>query len=396
MAGTLRVNVSKVQAYLQENDLDGWLIYDFRGLNPVATSIVQLGDHFFSRRWLYFIPKSGQPAAIVHKIENAIFPQLPGRRLLYAGWVELEEQLTQMLDGTSVIAMEYSPENAIPTISFVDAGTIEMIRKLDVDVVSSANLVQYFTCRLSSAQVASHKKAVEVLHETQKLAFAEIEQHLQQDRKITEYDVQRFIMSRLQEHGLVSMADAIVAVNSNASNPHYAPTAEQFTQIRKGDCILIDLWAKQDTPEAVYGDITWVGFAGKNPPPRYREIFEVVRDGRELAVTFLQQAAQKKRAVQGYQVDEVVRNHISGKGYGDYFFHRTGHSIDEHDHGKGVNIDSYETRDLREIVPGLLFSIEPGIYLPEFGVRTEIDVYFSEQGPEVFTPRQQELILLDV
>lgn len=390
------LNIESVQKYLRDSGLDGWLIYDFCGINKIAHTIFTFSDHFFSRRWFYFIPQKGEPVAIVHKIENAIFPTVPGKKLLYAGWQELQSALTQTLEGTQKIAMEYSPKNAIPTISYVDAGTFEMVSEIGPEIVSSANLVQFFTCRLSEQQLETHKKAVKMLHETQKLAFQMIESKLQKNQPFNEYDVQQFIRERIYSNGFISMSDAIIGVNGNASNPHYAPTKDSFSPIRKGDCILIDLWAKENVPNSVYGDITWVGFAGQNPPQEYAKIFEIDREARDKAITFLRESHAQGKTVKGCQVDEVVRNHIIENGYGEYFFHRTGHSIGQEDHGKGANIDSYETVDLREIIPGLLFSIEPGIYLPDFGVRTEIDVYYSEKGPEIFAPMQQELVLMDL
>ncbi|MFQ5627455.1 MAG: M24 family metallopeptidase [bacterium] len=396
MSRHFHLNIPSVQNYLAETDIDGWLIYDFAGINKAAAEIFTFSDHFFSRRWFYFIPKEGQPTAIIHKIEDAIFPELPGEKLLYAGLNELNNTLSEVLNGVRKIAMEYSPKNNIPTVSYIDAGTFEMISEIGPEIVSSANLIQYFTCRLSDEQLESHKKAVQLLHEAQEQAFKMIESKLQKNEPVTEYDVQQFIRKHIYENNFISMSDAIVGVNSNASNPHYAPTKDTFSPIQKGDCILIDLWAKENTPNSIYGDITWVGFAGKNPPDEYAKIFEIDRDARDKAVTFLRESHAQGKTIMGCQVDEVVRNHISAHGYSEYFFHRTGHSIGQEDHGKGVNIDSYETVDMREIIPGLLFSIEPGIYLPQFGVRTEIDVYYSENGPQTFAPMQQELVLMDV
>ncbi|MCB9508678.1 MAG: aminopeptidase P family protein [Deferribacteres bacterium] len=396
MNQNFHLEIPAVQAFLKEAEIDGWLIYDFHGLNKAAAEIFTFSDHFFSRRWFYFIPKSGEPIAIVHKIEDAIFPVVPGKRMLYAGWQELQSALETLLAGVGKVAMEYSPKNAIPTNSYVDAGTIETIRAIGPEVVSSANLVQFFTCRLSDDQLQSHIKAVRMLHETQEKAFQFIETRLQKNKAVTEFDVQQFIRERIYANGFQSMSDAIVGVNGNASNPHYAPTKDLFKPINKGDCILIDLWAKEAKPNSIYGDITWVGFAGKNPPEEYVKIFEIDRDARDKGVALLQDNHAKGKTTLGHQVDDVVREHIASHNYGDYFFHRTGHSIGQEDHGKGANIDGYETVDLRELVPGLLFSIEPGIYLPQFGVRTEIDVYYGANGPEVFAPMQKELVLLDV
>ncbi len=393
---SLQLNLRDVQKYLQEQKLDGWLIYDFAGLNRVALEIIDLSGHFLSRRWFYYIPAEGEPVLILHKIETTNFPQIEGKRVTYAGRLELVERLGDIITPGSRIAMEYSPENAIPTVSYVDAGTYELIRQFKAEIVSSANLVQYFTCRLDDAGLASHKHAVRTLHDIQTEAFKLIEKRLQRDGQVTEYEIQRFILDQFEHHNFVSNSDPIVARNANASNPHYAPSAEQTDTIRPGDCVLIDLWAKENKPGAIYGDITWCGFAGKNPPQKYIDIWTIARDAREAGLDLLHKNHEQGITTQGYQVDAVVRAHITEKGYGEYFFHRTGHSIGEDDHGKGANMDDYESKDLRDIIPGLLFSIEPGIYLPEFGIRTEIDVYYSEEGPQVFAPRQFDLILMDI
>ncbi len=396
METQVKLDIGAVQDYLQKSGVDGWLIYDFFGLNKIAQEVFVLTGHLLTRRWFYFIPAEGEPVALVHRIERANFPQVPGRRMLYSGWQELHAALRSILQGASRIAMEYSPQNAIPTNSFVDAGTFEVVREFVDEIVSSANLVQYFTCRLNQDQLESHRRAARVLDEAQQKAFQYIEHRLRDGKTVTEYEVQQLIMQHIHDNHMTAMADAIVAVNEFASDPHYAPSREQFNEIKKGDCILIDLWGRETHENGIYADITLVGFAGTEPPEKYVEIWTIARDARNLAVDFMRERHQKGLTIRGYEVDEVVRKYISDRGYGEYFFHRTGHSIDQNDHGKAVNIDSFETRDLRELMPGLLFSIEPGIYLPEFGVRTEIDVYFGENGPEVYTPVQDELILMDV
>ncbi len=393
---SLQLNLRDVQKYLQQQKLDGWLIYDFAGLNKVALEIIDLGGHFISRRWFYYIPAQGEPVLLLHKIETTNFPAIAGKQVTYAGRHELVARLGDIIRKGSRIAMEYSPENAIPTVSYVDAGTFELIRQFGAEIVSSANLVQYFTCRLDDEGLASHKRAVTALYDIQAEAFQLIESKLKSDGKVSEYAIQQFITGRFREHGFVSNSEPIVARNGNASNPHYSPSAQVTDIIRPGDCILIDLWAKEDKPGAIYGDITWCGFAGQNPPEQYVEIWTVARDAREAGLALLQQAHDQGKTVQAFEIDAAVRAHITEKGYGEYFFHRTGHSIGEDDHGKGANIDDYESRDLRDIIPGLLFSIEPGIYLPDFGIRTEIDVYYDTDGPKVFTPRQTDLILMDI
>lgn len=392
----IALDVPEVQALLRDQKIDAWLIYDFHGINAVARELFVFAGHLVTRRWFYCIPQEGEPTLLAHRIEETNFPPLPGKMWLYAGWQELEAQLAKLLKGYSRVAMEYSPRSAVPTVSYVDAGMLELIRDHVDEIVSSANLVQYFTCRWSTEQLASHREAAEVLYRAQQSAFSLIERELSSGKEISEYDVQQHLVKFITDADLTAMGEPIVAVNGNASNPHYAPTASRTSMIRPHDVILIDLWGKKTTPRAVYADITWMGFAGTAVPAKVQHVFNTVIAARDAGVEFLRESFKRGETIQGYRVDEVVRGLISQAGFGDYFFHRTGHSIGVEDHGNGVNIDSYETRDLRDIIPGVGFSIEPGIYLPEFGVRSEVDVYFGVHGPEIYTPPQQHMILLSV
>jgi Xaa-Pro aminopeptidase len=408
----LLLDIAGVQETLAAERLDGWLIYDFHGLNAVARELFVFNSHIVTRRWFYFIPAVGEPVLLAHKIEKTNFPKLPGQMFFYAGWRELHKQLQKLIrlavrqkgvkKGAKPstrrprVAMEYSPMNDIPTVSYVDAGILELVRSLGVEVVSSANLVQIFQARWNVEQLASHIAAANVLFQAQQRAFEKIKTALRNGQPINEYEVQQFILQEIRAGGCITENAPIVAVNANASNPHYAPTAKAFSPIRKGDVILLDLWAKSPSPKAVFADITWMGYAGRNVPDKVQQAFQTVVTARDLAVSFLRQKSGSGKPVLGYQVDEVVRRHIKAAGYGDYFFHRTGHSLGIQLHANGVNIDSYETRDSRQIIPGLAFSVEPGIYLTEFGVRSEINVYFGDNGPEVHTQPQTELITLDV
>lgn len=400
VAKGLLLNVAEVQKALAAEKLDGWLIYDFHYINAVARELFDFGGHMVTRRWFYLIPATGTPTLLGHKIEQANFPSLPGRVIYYAGWQELHQHLRDLLQSTGKakprLAMEYSPMNDVPTVAYVDAGMLELLRSFGADIVSSANLTQLFQARWDAEQLQSHIAAAQILHATQQKAFKKIETALLANQPLTEYDVQQFMMGEIRAAGATSEDEPIVAVNANASNPHYAPTAHEHSPIRKGDVILLDLWCKMNTPRAVYADITWMGYAGTTVPPEVQKVFETVIAGRDSAVNFLRQQFAAGQVVPGYRVDEVVRQHITAAGYGQYFFHRTGHSIGTSVHGNGVNMDSYETRDSRVIIPGLAFSVEPGIYLPEFGVRSEIDVYFGDHGPEVHTPAQTELVKLAV
>jgi Xaa-Pro aminopeptidase len=396
----LRLDIAEVQKALSAEKLDGWLIYDFHGINAVAAELFVFEGHMVTRRWFYLIPATGEPTLLGHKIEQANFPPLPGRAIYYAGWQELHQHLRDLLQSMGKtsprLAMEYSPMSDVPTVSYVDAGMLELLRSLGAEVVSSANFIQLFQARWDDGQLQSHIAAARILHATQQKAFKKIEAALQAKQTVTEYDIQQFIVKEIQAGGAMIEDMPIVAVNANASNPHYAPTAQANSPIRPGDVILLDLWCKMTTPQAVYADITWMGYAGTKVPDKVQQVFQTVVAARDSAVDFLRQQAANGQIVPGYRVDEIVRQQITSAGYGQYFFHRTGHSLGTTVHGNGVNIDSYETRDSRHIIPGVAFSIEPGIYLPDFGVRSEIDVYFGANGPEVHTPPQTELVKLAV
>lgn len=390
------LDIDAVQEALRREGLAGWLIYDFHGINAVARALFSLSDYHITRRWFYFIPSSGEPTLLAHAIEKTSYPALPGRMLLYAGLQQMQERLREVLPTAGQIAMEYSPMNDVPTVSYVDAGMIELLRSLGVDLVTSANLVQEFQAKWSAEQLRSHIAAAQVVHEAQREAFQMIETALQARTPINEYDVQQFILQRFAAANCITDSAPIVAVNANASNPHYAPTASVYSPIRPGDVILIDLWAKQKTPRAVFADITWMGFAGAEPPERVQHVFDTVREARDRGVDFLRQNWQAGKPVKGYEVDQIVRQYITEASFGDYFVHRTGHSLGAEVHANGVNIDSYETRDSRAIIPGVAFSIEPGVYLPEFGVRSEINVYLGDNGPEIHTEPQRALVTLQV
>jgi Xaa-Pro aminopeptidase len=388
--------IPAIQTFLRRENLAGWLIYDFHGLNAVAREIVPPSEFHVTRRWFYLIPAHGEPVLLAHKIEEKNFPPMPGKMQFYAGRQELLDRLRALLPVGQPLAMEYSPMNDVPTVSFVDAGMLELIRSFGVQVVTSAQLIQEFQARWSEAQLHTHIAAAKILHEAQAQAFAQIAAALRANRPITEYDVQQFIVGKITAGDCISDSEPIVAVNANASNPHYAPSAKVHSSIRKGDVILIDLWAKKKTPGAVYADITWMGFAGKQIPARVQEVFNIAKTGRDRGVEFLRKKFSAGETAHGYQVDEIVRGYITDAGYGEYFVHRTGHSLGTLTHDKGVNIDSYETHDTRTITPGVAFSLEPGIYLPEFGIRSEINVYIGTAGPEIHTTPQQEMTILEL
>jgi len=390
--------IPALQRALAEAHLDAWLLYDFHAQNPTAVGALGLTGRMLTRRWFYLVPREGEPVALVHAIELGSFPpEVPGRRERYASWASLREGLSRLLGALpkgARVAMEYFPEGAIPTLSRVDAGTLELVRGLGVEVVSSGDLVQRFLCRWDAAQVESHRRALAAIDGAKDAAFARVGEALRRGETLLETDVQAFLMARFREADLETDHPPIVAVNAHAGDPHYAPSAATPTPIRSGDVLLIDLWARGRGPRDVYADITWVGFCGDRPPERLERIFRVTTEARDVGLETLRRAHVEGRTLQGWEVDRAVRDHIAAAGFGDAFVHRTGHSIGTEVHGDGANLDDLETHDTRPLVPGLAFSIEPGIYLPAegLGVRSEIDVFLAEDGPKVFSKIQRELV----
>src|SRR4051794_33521625 len=386
--------VAEIQKALQAAKLDGWLFYDFRGSDPLAARILKLGDHASgSRRWFFFIPATGEPTRIVHSIERGKLDALPGKQLVYRGWEEQRAHLRDTLSKRKRIAMQYSPMNDIPYISRVDAGTIELIRSFGVEVVTSAELVQQFEAVVTPEQKQSHIEGSDKLHRVLMEAFAEIGRNIREEKPLTEYDIQQFIARRLDEEGM-TREEGIVAVNANAANPHYFPTKQAFSPIKRGDFVLLDIVSKLRKEGAICTDQTWTGFVGESVPEEYVRIFNIVREARDAATEFVRKNIGEGKRIHGAEVDDVSRGVIKKAGYAEQFPHRTGHSIGEECHGNGVNIDNFETRDSRYITAGVLFSIEPGIYLEgKFGVRSEIDVYVGEKDVEVTgQPIQTEIV----
>lgn len=381
--------LSEIQDSLQQEGVEGWLFCDFRGSDPLAYRILGLDPTQIStRRWYYLIPASGEPIGIVSSVEPHRLDSLPGQKRVFLSWQQLHGCLTEILRGIRRAAMQYSPGNAIPYVSRVDAGTIELVRQCGVEVVSSANLVQRFEAVWTPDQWQSHLRAARVVRETVDATFA----YIRQEPEVTEYTAQQFILARFKAHGLTTNHPPIVAINAHSADPHFEPTPTDSTPIRPGDFVLIDLWAKE--ADGVYADYTWTGFMGNQIPSRYQEIFAVVRDARDAAIAFVQERIQREQSFYGYEVDAVARKVITEAGYSNYFVHRTGHSIGEEVHGNGANMDGLETQDERRVLPGTCFSIEPGIYLAgEFGVRSEVNVYVTEREAIVTgTPMQTEVI----
>lgn len=389
-------SMKRAQAYMASQAIDGWLLYDFRGSNPVFQRVVGR-EAATTRRNLLWMPREGAPVLLAHGLDKQLFEGVPFERVVYTSWPELRQWVQETLGGQGRVAMEYSPGGAIPMHSWVDGGTIEMVRGLGAEVVSSADLFQAAIAAWSPEAVRLHREACAIVAQVKDDAFAFIGERLAAEQSVTEYDVQQFIREAFTRHGLETDHGPIVGVNAHSGDPHYEPSATQHASIRRGDWILIDLWAKHPGPEGVYCDITWTGYAGAEVPARHREVFETVLRARDAVVERLHQAWQAQEGLQGWQLDQVARDVIAEAGYGDYFTHRTGHSMGPSPtpHALGANLDNLETHDTRSIMPGTGFSVEPGIYLPEFGVRSEIDVYVDpEAGPQVTTEVQREVICL--
>jgi Xaa-Pro aminopeptidase len=388
-------DIQAIQAELKASKIDGWLFYDHHHRDPIAGRILALGNaKMATRRWFYFIPSRGEPRKLVHRIEQAMLDSLPGRTQAYTGWEQLHKQLQKLLSGSRKIAMQYSPENNIPYIGLVDAGTVELVRKLKKNVVTSADLVQKFEAVWTPEQLKSHLEAGEILDRIARAAFEHAAGHVRDGRPLTEYELQQWILERFHANGLTTAEAPIAAVQPNNGNPHYEPQAGNSRPVRAGDLLLLDIWAKCDRPGSVYYDITWVGYLGARVPEAYAKIFRIVRAARDRAIEFVREGVARGRAIHGWEVDRAAREVIRKAGYAKNFVHRTGHSIGQEVHGNGANMDSLETRDDRKIVARTCFSIEPGIYMPEFGMRSEVNVYVGEREARVTGAIQQEILPL--
>ena len=388
-------DIGAIQAALKASKIDGWLFFDHHRRDPIANRVLGLGENgMATRRWFYFIPARGEPRKLVHRIEAGILDSLDGRKYEYAGWEELHKLLPKLLSGSTRIAMQYSPDNNIPYIGLVDAGTVELIRKLKKKVVTSADLVQKFEASWSPEQLESHLEAGRIIDRIRQGALEQAAACVADGKPLTEYELQQWMLDRFRAHGLTTAEPPIAAVQPNNGNPHYEPKAGESRPIRAGDLLLLDIWAKSTNPGSVYYDITWMGYLGQRVPGAYSKIFDIVREARDRAVDFVKTSIAKGRTIHGWEVDGVARGTIRKVGYEKYFVHRTGHSIGQEVHGNGANMDGLETRDDRKIVPQTCFSIEPGIYLPEFGVRSEVNVYVGKREARVTGATQEEIIPL--
>ena len=385
--------IGRIQQALRDFHLSAWLFYGFQDLDPIATRILQFEPHLLAtRRWFYLIPEKGEPSKLVHRIESSILDHLPGSKEIYLEWEQLQKKVKGLLGGVSAVAMQYSENNSIPYISLVDAGTIDLVRGCGTQVVSSGDLIQRFEAVWSPHQVEQHRATALALTSIVQAAFEQVATEISSQGDTDELSIQRFILDRFEKEDLLTAHPPIVAVNENSANPHYQPTEAGYSKIGSDDFLLIDLWAKSKKENSVYADITWTGLMSKQVPEKHSEIFQVVRQARDQGVDFLRERFEGNNLPQGWEVDKVVRESIRQAGYAEFFVHRTGHNLGREVHGNGVHFDNLETHDTRLVIPGIACTIEPGIYLEgKFGVRSEINVFFSQDGPEITTPPQEKI-----
>jgi len=389
------MNVHDIQKALHEHGIDGWLFFDHHHRDPLAYRVLDLEPGgTVTRRWYYMIPATGEPRALVHRIESSVLEAVPGEKTTYSSWSAMVDGLRRVLGGCRRIAMQYSPNCAIPYVSMVDAGTVELVQSLGVEVISSADLIQRFEARWDEAKLESHLEAGRRVDAIRREAFDLVGARLRAGTALTEWEVQQFILARFAARGLVTDHGPIVAVNENAANPHYEPAESGSRSIKQGDVLLLDMWAKLNQPRSVYYDITWTGFCGAQAPAEVERVFRIVREARDRAIRLVQTAAEKGELLRGFEVDDAARGYIKEQGFAENFVHRTGHSIGEEVHGAGANMDNLETHDERVVIPWTCFSVEPGIYLRDFGVRLEVDVFVKDKQALVTGEIQEELVLV--
>jgi Xaa-Pro aminopeptidase len=390
----MSAEIAGIQSDLRAAKLDGWLFYDFRGRDPIAQRILKLPEQMRTRRWFYFIPAKGTPKKLVHKIESESLAALPGETLYYAGQDELRKNIGKILGRAKKVAMQYSPKNGIPYVAMVDAGTIELVRSSGAKVVSSADLVQKYEACWSAEQLESHQSAGVAIDRIVREAFQLAAKSVREKKTLTEFDLKNWILKEFDAAGIWAEEGPDIAVNAHASDPHYGPTAASASPIREGDLLLLDVWGKKKAAGSVYYDVTWIGYLGAKVPEKFVKVFGVVREARDRAVDLICKSIAAGKPLQGWQVDKAARSVIEKAGYGKYFFHRTGHSLGEKVHGNGVNMDGLETHDSRHLIPRTCNSIEPGIYLSDFGIRSEVNVYIDEREARVTGAVQKEILAL--
>ena len=398
MNPSIKKVVEQAGQFMSDNGIGGWLLYDYKGMNPIFWDTVGYISNVTRPCWLW-IPVHGDPRLIVSYVDQNRFEHLGIKTDFWVSRNQMIDALTGLISKVGSVAMEYSPKGTLPRVSKVDGGTLELIRDIGVDVVSSADLLQYATQRWDDVQLESHMMAANILNKTVKAAFNYIGENI--GRGPTEFEVAEFIRSQFTDEGLFSPDGPVVAANAHAADPHFEPTKGTADSIRPGDWVLIDLWGKLDSRDTavdtMYADITWTAFVGTTVPDKQSEVFSCVIGGRDAAFSLLEKAHKEGRKLEGWELDSEARENKTKRGYGDYFSHRLGHSLGREVHSNAVNLDGWETNDTRHLLPRIAVTIEPGIYLPgEFGVRSEIDIFYHEDGPIVTTEMQTEPYLISI
>ncbi len=395
----IKLEILKIQKVLQELSIDGWLFFDFHERDPIASKMLELKNKglIFTRRWFYFIPAIGMPTKIVHAIEPYNLDHLQGNKLIYLAYTELYQALQTTLLGAYSVAMQYSPNCSIPYISIVDAGTMELVSSLGVKVVTSAELVSLFESHLSPEAEQEHRESAKIIDMIKNKAFSEIAERIKSGSNPTEYEIKDYMCRLLEEESMQWDMGPIVSVNEHNADAHFIPTESNSKAIKEGDLVLIDIWARRQRAGGVYADITWMAYVGETVPDRHQKMFDIVLKARDAGLNLIKKRFSAGEAIQGWEVDKVTRDVIEASGYGKYFTHRTGHNIGEEVHGPGVQMDNLETKDVRKIIAGSCFSIEPGIYIKDEGVgyRSEIDVLITNEGNvEIASEIQKEIVAL--
>ena len=389
------MELAGIQQEIRNQKLDGWLFFDHHLRDPLSYRVLGLNPAKGpTRRWYYMIPAQGDPAGMEHRIERGVLGSLPGARIPYSSWNEQLAGVRKLTTGMKRVAMQYSPMCAVPYVSTVDGGTVELVRSMGVEVASSAELIQIFEARWTPAGLESHLEAGKIVDRVRAESFALIHERTRNGAALQEVEVMKFVRKRFAQAGLVTDSGPIVGVNANASNPHYEPSEEITSPIRSGDWVLLDMWARLDQPDAMYYDITWTAFCGDRPTDEMRKVFAIVTGARDAGIRRVQDAVAAGDSLHGFEVDDAVRGFIDSSGYGSFFTHRTGHSIGHEVHGNGANMDNFETHDDRRVMPWSCFSIEPGVYLPSFGVRAEINMFVGESDARVTGEIQREMALI--
>ena len=387
------MDIERIQKLLRDQHIDGWLMYNFHKNNVIAERLLQLPDDIVqSQKFFYFIPADGTPQKLVNRIEGHNLDSLPGEKTVYLSWQSLVEGMNAIMGNAVTIAMEFSPKGILPSISYVDAGTVDLIRSMGKQVVSSANLVQEIEASLTDEQIESHFIAAKLLNQFTSNTLDELHSRLVKSGEVKEHTIQNFILRRFEEHNLISNLPPIVAVGIHTADPHFITNEETSAVIHRDNIVLVELWAKLMRQNAVYADLTWMIYTGKNVPEEYTRLFSITVQARNTAFDFITKRFLQKIPVMGYEVDEAARSIIRDAGYGVNFIHRTGHSIGEDLHGYSANLDNLETHDDRPIIPRTCFSIEPGIYTDSFGIRTEINVIITPENTAVCSTNKQNEI----